>query len=59
MHLKPPPGAVYRDTRTRELVPPEGRDFDPNDLDVVRALADGDLIPVSAAPAKGPAKIQE
>lgn len=59
MHLKPPPGAAYRDTRTRELVPPEGKDFDPNDLDVARAIADGDLIPVDAKAAKASAKPSE
>lgn len=46
MLLKPPAGGVYRDTADLKLVPADGKDLDPTHLDVSRALADGDLVPV-------------
>lgn len=45
VRLKPPPGHQYRDTDTKQLIDPvHGADFDPCDLDVVRALECGDLV---------------
>lgn len=50
VHLKPPPGAQYRDTVTKQLIDPElGFEADDTDLDVARALAVGDLVPVNPA----------
>lgn len=46
MFLKPPHGREYRDPATKDLIPHAGRQFDPNNLDVARALRDGDLVPV-------------
>ena len=66
MQVAPRPGFQYRDTNSLALVPPEGFDADPNDLDIARALACGDLVAVTddlapasakkAAPAAAPAK---
>lgn len=44
MLLAPPPGQQYRHTRTRQLVPADGLDLDPDDLDIARAIRDGDLV---------------
>lgn len=49
MLLAPKPDFKYRDTATKQLVPAEGFDADPNDLDIARALAVGDLVPVETA----------
>jgi hypothetical protein len=51
MLVAPPPGRKYRDTVTRALVPDEGFEADPNDLDIARALACGDLVELDAAAA--------
>lgn len=51
MHLQPRPGHAYRDTLTNQLTPAEGAEFDPANLDVARAIADGDLVPTKAAKA--------
>lgn len=55
MLLAPPPGQQYRDTRSLALVPEDGLELDPLDLDIARALAAGDLVPVKA-PGKPAAK---
>lgn len=47
IRVKPRPGFLYRDTATRQLVDPDGFDADPCDLDIVRALECGDLVPVN------------
>lgn len=47
MRLKPRPGQQYRDPSTLQLVDPKGFDADPCDLDTVRALESGDLVPVN------------
>lgn len=47
IRLKPPTGQQYRDTVTRQLVDPEGFTADPCDLDIVRAIECGDLVPVN------------
>jgi hypothetical protein len=49
MLLRPPPGQQYRDTRSLQLVPEDGTELDPSDLDVARALEAGDLVPAEAA----------
>lgn len=52
MLLAPRPGQQYRDTVTKQLVPAEGFEADPTNLDIARALACGDLeevIPAKAA----------
>ena len=59
MFLKPPPGQQYRDTRTRELVPETGLEFDVLDLDVARALEVGDLVPVNPKKTSAKAGAQE
>lgn len=54
--LKPAEGQVYRDPATKALINPQGQPFDDTDLDTVRALAVGDLVPVNpsrAAKARG------
>jgi hypothetical protein len=43
----PPPGQQYRDTRSLQLVPEDGTELDPSDLDVARALEAGDLVPAT------------
>lgn len=48
MLVAPPPGRKYRDTVTRQLVPADGYEVDPTDLDISRALACGDLVEVTA-----------
>jgi hypothetical protein len=58
MRVAPRPGFKYRDTRTQQLVPAEGYEADPADLDVARALACGDLIEVKAQKA-APASSKE
>lgn len=45
VRLKPPPGQQYRIPATRQLADPEGQAFDDTDLDTVRAVACGDLVP--------------
>lgn len=55
MLVAPRPGRLYRDPVTKQLVPAEGFEADPADLDTDRALACGDLVPVQpkkAVPAK-------
>jgi hypothetical protein len=47
MLLRPPPGQQYRDTRSLQLVPEDGTELDPSDLDVARALEAGDLVPAT------------
>lgn len=49
MLLAPRPGFKYRHTVTKALVPDEGFEADPHDLDIARALACGDLEPVNPA----------
>lgn len=46
MLLAPRPGCQYRDTVTKQLVPPEGVEMSETNLDVARALACGDLAEV-------------
>lgn len=51
MHLAPKPDHVYRRTDTKQLVPAEGEELDVCDLDIVRAMECGDLVPVKPAKA--------
>lgn len=44
MLLAPRPGLKYRDTLTKRLIDPAGEDLDESNLDVVRAMACGDLV---------------
>lgn len=59
MLVAPRPGFQYRDTRTLQLVPAEGYEADPTDLDIARALACGDLVEVSAKAAKAAAPVSK
>ena len=53
MQLKPRPGCQYRRTDTKQLIDPDmGDEFDPTNLDVVRHLRRGDLVPVNPPRAK-------
>lgn len=54
MLLAPRPGCQYRDTVTKQLLPPEGVELDEKNLDVARALACGDLV---APPKPGKASV--
>lgn len=51
MFVRPQPGMSYRHTQTMQLVPSEGFEADPSDLDINRALACGDLV-AAASPAE-------
>ncbi|MBS0363675.1 MAG: hypothetical protein JSR98_20055 [Proteobacteria bacterium] len=56
MLLAPPPGRKFRRTDTKTLVAADGDELDPNNLDIARALEDGDLVEVKPAkPAKAAA----
>lgn len=51
-----PPGRVFRDPATKQLVPEKGIEIELNNLDHARALRDGDLVEVeetTAKPGKG------
>lgn len=59
MHLAPKPGHVYRRTDSKQLIGAEGFEADVCDLDIVRALECGDLVPAkpaAAAPRKPKSK---
>jgi hypothetical protein len=51
MRVIPAPGLQFRDPRTKRLIPPEGVDVEPTNLDFVRALECGDVVEVKAGPA--------
>lgn len=51
MLLAPKSGFQYRDTVTKQLVPPEGAEMDETNLDVARAIACGDLVLIKASKA--------
>lgn len=45
MYVKPGPGLLVLDPKTRAAVPAEGADVDETDLFWARRLADGDVVP--------------
>jgi hypothetical protein len=54
MWVKPAPGLVVRDPRTKSLVPSDGIEVPDTDLTFARLVRDGDLVvftPVAAKPA--------
>lgn len=59
MLLAPRPGHHYRDTRSKQLVPKEGAQLDPTDLDVARAIDCGDLLPVNPKKAASAAQAKD
>lgn len=50
MFVAPRPGFQYRHTQSRQLVPTDGFEADPTDIDIDRALACGDLVEVETKP---------
>lgn len=56
MLVRPGPGLKYRDTVTKLIVPDDGFDADPMNLDIARALACGDLVEVTESEAPPVAK---
>jgi len=56
MYIYPKPGLTIIDPVRGDVLPPEGREVDADDIYWVRRLRDGDVIDTDPAPAKPAAK---